>query len=96
MIDLPNKSSNEPIITIEMLLSFLKNAKPECPTCRIPFRIEDMDSWDNPAGYYLEGYEEKQWIFFHCQKCTCDQSLNRLLREWVVKKDLIKQGIIVL
>jgi len=50
-----------------------------CPSCNSPFNTLDLYSYDHEHGVPIEGYKEKQWIFFHCDQCEIDHKIALFL-----------------
>jgi hypothetical protein len=48
----------------------------ECAMCGQTLFDKRMYSHEN--GWLVPGYSEKQWVYFHCEKCKYDTSLDKL------------------
>lgn len=62
------------IVKLEDIL--LLKAKTECGFCRTEYNINDVRSYDHPSGWEIEGFSEKQWLYFHCHNCQYDWAIR--------------------
>jgi len=60
-----------------------------CASCGRTLFINSIHSYDHDGGLPVQGFAEKQWVYFHCKRCGYDSALwkvlNRLVREWSKK-----------
>lgn len=55
--------------------------------CGRVIQAGDVDRWGpHDGGIEIEGFAEKQWVFFHCAKCGYDWSLVKLLHKVEAKR----------
>jgi len=66
------------LITLQQISKFVVEKGGKC-TCGQLFKETDIRNYDHPYGYVIEGYSNKQWIYFHCTKCDCDLALWKIL-----------------
>lgn len=57
---------------------------PKCLDCDED--ITEFYMYDHPSGYVIEGYDEPQWIYGHCNKCGYDSALWKLHRQKKAKE----------
>ena len=69
---------SDDLLTLQDIANFVVSKKARC-TCGCVWRRTDIRTYDHDGGYPVAGYERKQWIYFHCGACKCDQKLRNIL-----------------
>lgn len=73
----PKKETSPTLNTIKKLVNQLK---PKC-ICGTTLKGENLNHYPHPNGINLNEYNEPQWIYVTCTKCSYDMSLAKILRQ---------------
>ena len=47
--------------------------------CGYLFKADDIRCYPHPGGVEVDGFEERQWVYFHCPRCSYDMALWKIL-----------------
>lgn len=50
----------------------------KCRFCRTVLNHENINYYDHEAGWDVEGFKKKQWLYVPCHGCGHDWSLEKL------------------
>ncbi|MFH2111886.1 MAG: hypothetical protein ABIJ47_11580 [Candidatus Bathyarchaeota archaeon] len=74
---------SEQVLSLERLVALIDEKRPTC-ICGKVLKGSGLDLWGpHDGGYHVEGFEEKQWVYVHCEnpKCGYDMALPKIWRE---------------
>lgn len=61
---------------LEDILLQKKDKVTRCGFCKYEYNIDDVRSYDHHSGWEIEGFAEKQWLYFHCNNCGYDWAIR--------------------
>lgn len=75
-------------ISIDDIEDTILREKGYCIMCEKPFVKGNIKHYEHTGGIYLLGLglENKRWVYFHCDKCQYDSSLNKVLKRLMENK----------
>ena len=69
------------IWTLAELEEIRKKAKAECWKKRNGIcNLGPVEMYEHEGGEFVEGYKEKQWVYFTCSHCNYQWALWKILR----------------
>ncbi len=58
-------------MNIDSYLELAIRKKARCWTCGEEVCLSDIRHYDHPDGWPVDGFKEKQWLYFECHKPSC-------------------------
>lgn len=55
--------------------------------CERLIRKNSIRSYDHEGGIEVIGFDKKQWVYFHCNKCDHNSSLNKVIHNIELNKN---------
>ena len=52
-----------------------------CRWCGAPITADIVLCYPHEGGVEVDGFDEKQWVYFRCTGCGCDWSLQKLCNQ---------------
>lgn len=72
-------SLNTKDLTLPKIEEKLLQLGARCCSCNEKLTRGSIRSRRHPEGWQVKGKAQKQWISFHCIRCTYDSNLRKLL-----------------
>lgn len=63
--------------TLKDYKAIIDNLEPECD-CGTPLLPVDLEHYDHDGGWYVEGFDEKQWLYLECPDCGYQTALWKI------------------
>lgn len=71
----------------DWVMAHLTHDKCYCGTPYENCGVESYDYGNSKAGYVLEGFKFRQWVFLHCPKCGHDTAIWKIVPWWTNATD---------
>lgn len=68
------------IATLEQIEQMILEQNAKCVNCGRPLTKGSIRSYDHKDGIKVEGFKEKQWVYFHCKHCGLDSALWKVIQ----------------
>lgn len=68
------------IFSLEQIEEEILKRKGCCANCGARLKKGSIRSSDHPEGIEVKGFQQKQWVYFHCSKCGIDSALWKVLQ----------------
>ena len=58
-------------MTIREYAQYALDQEARCWNCRGEVHLEDMRHYEHDGGWDVDGFPERQWLYFECSNGTC-------------------------
>lgn len=65
-------------MTLQAIGRKIEESGIKCRWCGGKIPAANIHSYNHKGGIEIEGFNEKQWVYFHCVKCNYDWALWKL------------------